>query len=237
MRQRLLNKARERGEDFQLILTWYAIERLLYRISQSDHAESFVLKGAMLFTLWDGPTHRPTRDLDLLAFGDPLVARMEDLFRELCQSSFDDGLEFDIDSINGEEIRETNEYDGVRISVGVQLGIANTRMKDFYDLWILSRRFEFDGPRLAEAIAATFERRRTPIPEKLPLALTSEFSQDPAKQIQWRAFLNRGSVTEQAELQEVVTTIASFLVAPAQAARSNQTFSSRWPAAGPWNNR
>lgn len=83
VRQRLLNRAKERGEDFQLVLTWYGIERLLYRLSESPHAGAFILKGAMLFSLWSGEAHRPTRDLDLLGSGDAQVSRMEAVLREV----------------------------------------------------------------------------------------------------------------------------------------------------------
>jgi hypothetical protein len=115
VRQRLLNRAKERGDDFQLVLTWYGIERLLYRFSASPHADAFILKGAMLFSLWSGEAHRPTRDLDLLGFGDARVSRMEEVMREVCQVPCEDGLEFDPASVRGEEIRSPDEYDGVRI--------------------------------------------------------------------------------------------------------------------------
>ena len=290
VRQRLLNRAKERGDDFQLVLTWYGIERLLYRLSASPHADAFILKGAMLFSLWSGEAHRPTRDLDLLGSGDARVSRMEEVMRELCQVPCDDGLEFDPVSVRGEEIRSPDEYDGVRIKlVGrlagarvplqvdigigdavvpppetidypslldlppprlrayprevvvaeklqalVQLGMANTRMKDFYDLWMLARQFDFEGERLGQAIAATFERRRTPIPAEAPLALTSEFHGNAAKQTQWRAFLRRGSVTEAAELATAVELIAAFVMPPAAAARAGDAFASRWQKGGPW---
>jgi hypothetical protein len=116
----------------------------------------------------------------------------------------------------------------------VQLGMANTRMKDFYDLWTIARQFDFEGERLAQAIAATFERRRTPIPAEAPLALTSEFHADAAKQTQWRAFLRRGSVTETAELETVVELIAAFVMPSAAAARAGDAFASRWRKGGPW---
>lgn len=107
-------------------------------------------------------------------------------------------------------------------------------MKDFYDLWQLGRKFEFDGERMARAIAATFERRRTPIPEDPPLALTTDFHGDAAKQTQWRAFLRRGAVTEVAELRSVVDLIRSFLMPPAAAAGGGKGFASHWPRGGPW---
>jgi hypothetical protein len=116
----------------------------------------------------------------------------------------------------------------------VALGIANTRMKDFHDLWMLACRFDFEGERLAQAIGATFERRRTAIPAEPPLALTPEFHGDAAKLTQWKAFLRRGSVAEAAELAPVVELIRSFVMPPAAAARAGRAFAERWPSGGPW---
>lgn len=73
IRQRLLNIAREQKIEFQLILTRFAFERFLYRLSQSKYANDFVLKGAMLFQVWGGSLHRPTRDLDLLSYGNLIL--------------------------------------------------------------------------------------------------------------------------------------------------------------------
>ena len=129
VRQRLLNRAKERGDDFQLVLTWYGIERLLYRLSASPHADAFILKGAMLFSLWSGEAHRPTRDLDLLGSGDARVSRMEEVMRELCQVPCDDGLEFDPVSVRGEEIRSPDEYDGVRIKLVGRLAGARVPLQ------------------------------------------------------------------------------------------------------------
>jgi predicted nucleotidyltransferase component of viral defense system len=86
VRARLLRLARERGEDFQLVLTRYANERFLYRLATSDHASKFVLKGAALFTLWTGEPHRATRDVDFLGFGDPSVEQIRSVFSEVMTS-------------------------------------------------------------------------------------------------------------------------------------------------------
>ena len=75
VRQRLRNTARRRKEDFQYVLTQYGLERFLYRLSQSPHAEAFVLKGALLFQLWTDEVHRATRDMDLLGQGSPSAER------------------------------------------------------------------------------------------------------------------------------------------------------------------
>jgi predicted nucleotidyltransferase component of viral defense system len=97
VRARLLALAREQGEDFQLLLTRYANERLLFRLSASGHAQQFVLKGAALFALWTGKPHRATRDLDLLGFGAPGVAHVREVFTKvLAHDVVDDGVQFDL---------------------------------------------------------------------------------------------------------------------------------------------
>ena len=90
VRDRLLALARERGEDFQWLLTQYGLERLLYRLSQSNYRERFILKGAMLFILWGDQPHRPTRDVDFLGFGDSSEPGLQKVFRELCNLPVDD---------------------------------------------------------------------------------------------------------------------------------------------------
>ena len=218
IRQKLLNLATRRGEDFGLVLTRYGPERLLYRLSQSRHCDQFVLKGAMLFQIWSNTPHRPTRDLDLLGHGDPSPENCITVFRELCALAVpDDGLQFPIETVTAEKIKEEQEYEGVRVrlvarmanvriplqvDIGfgdaltvrpgvlayptllpmpapqiqaylmetviaekleamVHLGMLNSRMKDFFDVWFLARTFSFDGAALADAIRATFERRGT----------------------------------------------------------------------------
>jgi predicted nucleotidyltransferase component of viral defense system len=125
VRQRLANLSQQRGEEFQFILSEYAIERLLYRISRSKHGERFVLKGAKLFNLWAAQPHRATWDLDLLSKGEDSVEQMRQTFREICETPVeDDGLIFDSASIQGEEIRAAEEYQGVRLKMIARLGRA-----------------------------------------------------------------------------------------------------------------
>lgn len=292
VRQRLLNRAHDRGEDFQLTLVHYALERLLYRLSRSRHRGRFVLKGALLFTVWGGAPYRSTRDLDLLGHGDNRVSTVVTVFRDICQTAVkDDGLVFMMDSIHGEEIRGDQEYEGVRLSfearlaearipiqvdIGfgdtvipqpepldypamldfpapkvlgypreavvaekyqamVQLGIANSRMKDFYDIWFLSQNFPFDGQRFAIAIRSTFDGRRTPLPGIPPLALTVEFFVDRAKQAQWTAFLKRSGLGAAGlSLPDVCMALERFLMPPPAALISAQSFNHHWTAKGPW---
>ena len=117
VRQRLLNLARERKEDFNLVLTKYALERLLYRISQSPHRHLFVLKGALLFELWTRERYRPTRDADFLSSGDGDPVRFAEIFKEICATSVaDDGLIFDPETVTAERIKENADYEGVRVN-------------------------------------------------------------------------------------------------------------------------
>ena len=291
VRARLLHLARERGDDFQLLLTRYANERLLYRLTRSRHHGSFILKGATLFTLWTGHPHRATRDVDLLGVGDPSQDRLRNIFAEVIALDVgDDGVVFDAGSLAVGPIREDQEYGGVRVEVFarvtaarvrlqvdvgfgdaitpepvqmelpvlldfptphllvypretvvaekldaiVQLGTTNSRMKDFYDLAVLARRFEFDGTLLVRAIRATFERRKTPLPMALPIGLTSEFAADPSKTTQWTAFVRKTGVRDASDLPATITAIVAFAAAPLTAAARESPFACHRPPGGPW---
>uniref|UniRef100_E6VPS6 Nucleotidyl transferase AbiEii/AbiGii toxin family protein n=1 Tax=Rhodopseudomonas palustris (strain DX-1) TaxID=652103 RepID=E6VPS6_RHOPX len=275
VRARLLNLSKAKGQSFDLVLTRFALERLLFRLSQSPHADRFVLKGAMLMMSWFDDPHRGTRDLDLLGFGDPSEAAMLATFRDILAQDAEDGVVFDPDTLRVDRIREELDYGGLRLraiaSVGgarinltidigfgdalepgaevvdypamldlpaprlrayaretviaekfqamVALGQANSRMKDFYDIWILSRSFSFDDDRLAKAIAATFDRRKTAIPTERPDALTPAFAADEQKQKQWRAFVEDVAV-DPGPLALVIEELTGFLMP--QASRANE---------------
>ncbi len=119
---RLLQRARARGEDYQLTLQRYAVERLLFRLSKSSDRGRFILKGAMLYIVWGEEIYRPTRDLDLLGYGPDAAEPMAAAFRSLCAiPGPDDGLVFDPDSVRAEEIRESAEYGGVRVGLEAHL--------------------------------------------------------------------------------------------------------------------
>ncbi|MDH3815635.1 MAG: nucleotidyl transferase AbiEii/AbiGii toxin family protein [Acidobacteriota bacterium] len=122
---RLKNRARDTGEELQALLTRFALERFLFRLSVSKHRESFVLKGAFLFLAWGESVERPTRDLDLLADGAPDIERLEQIFRELCELEVEsDGVVFVADTVRGRMIREQAAYDGIRINLDARLGKA-----------------------------------------------------------------------------------------------------------------
>ena len=130
VRQRLLNPRNATREDYNALLTQYAIERFLYRLSKSDLAERFVLKGAMLFRVWSGSPHRPTKDLDLLGYGEASPTAVADAVRQVIATSVaDDGLMFDPDSVLATEIREAQEYGGIRVKLVARLGNARIPMQ------------------------------------------------------------------------------------------------------------
>lgn len=248
VRARLKQRADAAGQDFNLTLTHYGLERLLYRLSVSDHANSFLLKGALLFSLWYDVPHRPTRDADLLSYGADDIDSVVAIFQAIAGTPVDDGIVFDLQSVKGSEIRKQEGYGGVRVDMrallegacialqidvgfgdavtpGPQsvsypvllaefaapqlraypkytvvaeklhaicvLGMANTRMKDYFDLWVLLQDTEPQDVELRRAVVATFARRGTALPDGAPVGLRHEFSEDAAKQMQWQAFLKK----------------------------------------------
>jgi hypothetical protein len=295
VRDRLLRRARERGEDFNFLLNRFAVERFLYRLSLSPQRDLFALKGASLFAVWAARPYRATRDIDLEGFGpnDPDTVRA--IMRDVCIVAVnDDGLTLIPDAATAATIRDEEQYSGVRIHIParvgnahtdvqidvgfgdaitppaaevayptllpfppprlraypretviaekweamVSLGIGNSRMKDFFDTWMLARDFTFDGATLAAAIDATFARRSTTLPAGPPTALTTAFSEDPAKQRQWQAFLRRGGVVGAPNtLAETVAALGPFLLPPTRALVAVRPFTDDWPAGGPWSER
>ncbi len=295
VRQRLYNLAKEKDEDFNFVLGRFVAERMLFRLSVSEHASNFVLKGALLFLLWSDRPYRPTRDVDLLGYGESSVGTLENIFRDVCRVPVvEDGLVFDAISVQGAGIREDHEYDGVRITLTahlgnariplqidigfgdaitpgveavefplllntpalpaaklkaypretviaekleamVSLGMANSRMKDFYDLFTLAQNFPFDGAILVRAVQNTFERRATPLPDDAPIALTVEFSTDAAKTVQWRNFLKRVSIQAAGpDLAAVIDHLSRFLLPVLAAATSRDEFHKSWVAGKSW---
>lgn len=295
VRARLTSRAKVRNEAVQLVLLRYAIERLLYRLSRSEYADRFVLKGAMLFNLWADAPYRATGDLDLLGYGDSAADRLVEIFQAICATDVEpDGVEFLADTVRAEQARENDEYRGARVtleagiagarlSVQVDIGFGDvivpeaqdieypallefpaprlraypretvvaekfqamvrfaaltSRMKDFYDLWAIATIFDFQGPVLAEAIRATFERRQTTLPLATPAALAPEFAEHPTKQAQWQGLLRRTAIAMAPEpLPVVLTKVREFVMPPTAAAAKGVPFEETWPPGGPWTVR
>ena len=126
---RLLNLAKQRGDDYSLLLNRFALERLLARVSTSLHADRFLLKGALLFALWYDTPHRPTRDADLLGFGPDDEANLIATFREVAAMELGDGILFDPESVKADAIREDNTYGGTRIALVARIGSARCALQ------------------------------------------------------------------------------------------------------------
>ncbi len=127
VRARLLNVAKAQGVDFNQVLVRFALERILYRLTQSQHADRFLLKGALLFTLWYDMPHRATRDADLLGFGASDLASIAETFRDIAAVAVDDGIAFDPASVTVEEIRKEAGYGGVRVIIAGELTKARCK--------------------------------------------------------------------------------------------------------------
>lgn len=127
VRQRLLNVAKAQGVDFNQVLVRFALERILYRLAQSKHADRFLLKGALLFTLWYDMPHRATRDADLLGFGASDLESVAQAFREIAAVAVADGIVFDPASVTAEEIRKEAGYGGVRVTIAGELAKARCK--------------------------------------------------------------------------------------------------------------
>jgi len=267
VRQRLLNHARAGGRPFNEVLQYFCLERFLYRMGRSPYRDRLVLKGALMFTVWQSLVTRSTRDIDLLGHIDNTVEQVMSTIRAICQEPApEDGLRFDADSIVGERIIEAADYAGVRVrftaylgraripmqidvgfgdpvvpgpslvslpailnlprpevqgysresaiaekfQVMVYLGEINSRMKDFYDIWLLATGFSFDGLLPAQAIRETFDWRRT-------------------------TFVDRHRLQDAPDtLHEAVQTLAAFLLPIARALSDGQPFARRWSPGGPW---
>ena len=269
IRARLKQRADATRQDFNLTLTHYGLERLLYRLSISQYADRYLLKGALLFSLWYDQPHRPTRDVDLLGYGPDDVETAVATFREISQIAVDDGIVFDPASVAGSVIRKEAGYGGVRVDLRATLdgarialqvdigfgdvvtpapepihypvllddlpaprlraypkytvvaeklhaicllGMTNSRMKDYFDLWVLLTEEDLAPDELRRAVEATFARRRLAMPADLPIGLSGPFAQDPIKQRQWAAFFKKNGLAPR-ELAEVVARLRDVFLA------------------------
>jgi len=266
VRQKLLNLARDNERDFQALLIAFGLERLIYRLSISDHRDQFVLKGGMLVTLWTLDPGRFTLDADFLSFGESDEDSLKKRFAQILALDGNDGLDFATAKITAKPIRENQVYGGVRlrttallgktqipitIDIGfgdiltspeyeieygslldlpsanirayspatviaekfqaiVALGIVNGRMKDYYDIWAIPKAVDIPMEELTNAIRSTFKQRKTEIPQERPSGLSLEFSTDPAKATQWKAYAESTNL-ENVTLEQVSNEIWSYL--------------------------
>lgn len=289
--QKLLNLAKERQRPFNELLQLYGIERFLYRLSQSQHRNRFVLKGGLALLVWNTLLTRPTRDIDLLGKIHNDLDLVREIIAQICtQKVEDDGIVFDESTITTQRIVEDADYHGVRtlftgflgnaripmqIDMGfddvitpapvqivypglltnptasllaynpetsiaekleamISIGQLNSRMKDFFDIWILARTRDFEGKNLADAIRKTFERRKTTI-TSAPACFS--LPPDKAKESQWKAFIRSSQLTNApVDFAEIISCLRDFLQPVLSAIENRQDFSGIWKSSGPWIN-
>lgn len=292
IKARLKNKAQETNRPFAEVMQYYGMERFLYRFSKSKYADKFILKGALLFAVWQIPDRRTTLDIDFLARFDNEVTTIEKVMKDVCETSVDpDGLNFDPQTVKGMKIKEDADYEGVRvkftgfldraeipmqIDVGfgdivypktkvidypvildfpkphlngypqesvisekfeamIKLGLLNSRMKDFYDIWLIMRQFEFKGANIASAIKKTFSNRKTEIPNKKPLFADEIYDEKSDRQTLWSAFLKKGDIQHAPEtLSATAKEIENFLIEPIMALNENGNCDKTWKSPRGW---
>jgi len=292
VRGQLQNLAKQNDRPFQELLQYFAMERFLYRLSKSDHSSRFVLKGALMFRVWNAAQSRATRDIDFLAHADNDVESISQMFKTVCdQDVIPDGVTFHAETLQGIAIKEDADYSGVRVTfqatiqnarlpmqidVGfgdvvnptptiieypslldfeparlagypaetviaekfetmIKLGQLNSRMKDFYDILILSRQFEFDGPTLATAIRATFRNRGTTVRTDASF-FSAELPWDKSKQLQWTAFVRKSRIEGALPtFPDVVSELVRFLLPVAQSIEGDSQVATTWRPDRGWH--
>jgi len=281
--QRLLNKARQSGRAFNELLQYYAIERLLYRLSISEYSELFTLKGALMFNAWGLTNLRSTRDIDLLGHTQNTVDAVLKIFQDLSKLEAEpDGLEFDPVHIQSERIKEDADYEGIRITMTARLGktrltiqidigfadvitpaperldyptildfpaphlygyppetviaekfqamtvlgMANSRMKDFYDIWMLITNFEFDGMVIQTAIERTFQNRSTELPTEKHIIFSEEFADN--KRDQWSAFSRKLRDKNTIVMDQIIAVMRGFFFPVLHASQQGTVLKKKW---------
>jgi predicted nucleotidyltransferase component of viral defense system len=290
---RLRNKAREFGRPFDWMLQYYANERFLYRISQSEHCRKFVLKGGLIFNSWNVPLRRHTKDIDFRALTSSDLESVAQIIKDICKQPVQaDAIEYLPETIEIASILEETENPGVRIRLWARIGETTkvrmqidlgfsdeitppaniityptildmpapklfgypketvvaeklhaiiyrgsmtSRLKDFYDLWFISERFDFEGALLQEAIINTFENRATLVPNQLPEVFADSYAE--AKNQQWKAFLNtfNSGESEIQDFSKVLSKLREFLLLVVKAAADGERFDYYWKAGRHWS--
>lgn len=290
---RLKNEAEQQGRPFAEILQYYAMERFLFRLSKTKYAAKFILKGGLLFYVWNIPLRRPTKDIDFRGYVVNSRESLLRIFREVVIESVpDDGIIFDSESISVAETQIDADYQGIcakligrlgnsKVPVQIDIGFSdeaaskaeymdypnllpdinrtrlkvypkelvisekfhalirhaelNSRMKDYYDIWLLSETFTFDNPSLQKGIETTFKKRETDISVERPAALTVEFAS--TNRVRWGNFLKKMDL-ENSDIDDfvnVVEKIWSFIEQPLHASTSKTKSNDHWIPGKGWN--
>ena len=290
VRQRLLNISRKDKRPFNELLQYYAMERFLYRLSQSDYADSFILKGALALQVRKVEKFRPTMDIDISQKRNDETSEIIKQIKDILSTKVEeDGLVFDLQSIRIEDIKRDTPYKGMRfLFIGtldsaninmqidisfrdvifpeptekmvfpcilkfpaprlwcyslesivaekfeavLQLGEWNSRMKDFYDLWMLSRQYDFYGDQLSKAIELTFKNRDTSLKQEIT-AFKKGFIKK--KENEWKFFIKTLNQQDSLSFSDVIEFLKLFLLPIVKALTLKKPMPKYWKASGPWN--
>ena len=284
VKARLKNLAANDGSTMQDKLVAYALERSIYRLSISEYAELFTLKGGIfLYALFDRRFTRVTMDIDLLAQSISNDAKkIKSVFENIFSIECDDALRYDLDSLEVRNITEFKEYHGVNLSINAyldrtripvsidigfgdviypervemdfpvlldmeephifaysiysviaekfeaftSLGLANSRYKDFYDIYMLVKKFDLSGTELRKAIQETFRHRGTDFDDIV--AFDGEFANDTVRQNRWKAFVRKKKAIENVEFEEVLSLVKKVLQPVTEAIKAEADFERKW---------
>ncbi len=290
VRQRLLNISRRDKRPFNEIMQYYAMERFLYRLSQSDYVDSFILKGALALQVRKVKKFRPTMDIDISQKRNSETSEIIKQIKNILSIKVEeDGLVFDSQSIHLEDIKKGVPYKGIRVlfqgaldsarinmqidisfhdvifpepikkmvfscildfpapklwcyslesivaekfEALIKLGDWNSRMKDFYDLWILSREYNFVGYRLSKAIELTFKNRDTSLKQEI-IAFKPGFIQK--KEKEWRVFIKTLRTEDSLSFSDVIESLKLFLLPIVKSLTTKKLLPKYWKAPGPWD--
>lgn len=284
IKDRLKKQAIEEKKTMQDKIIMYGLERTIYRLSISEYAERFTLKGGIfLYALFNGDYTRATTDIDLLAqciSND--VEEMKKVFKEIFSIKCDDALRFDLNTLDVIYITEFKEYHGVKVSIlgyldktkvpisidigfgdivypermkmdfpvlldmdipkvyaysinsvvaekfeaFVSLGLANSRYKDFYDIYVLADRYNFDGTELMNAIKETFNHRSTSLEEIV--AFEDGFTDDETRLMRWNSFVKKKKALVKIGFVETVHLLKILLFPIVEAIKKNELFERTW---------
>lgn len=289
---RLRNQSNEMNRPFAEVLQYFAMERFLHRLSKTRYADKFILKGGLLFYVWNISLRRPTRDIDFRGYVSGNSQMLLKIIGEVIGvSAPEDGLAFDMQSITVEETQIDADYQGIRVKLTARLertripvqidigfsdeltskaeaieypnilpdletipmkgypkeavvaekfhamiqhGDLNSRMKDYYDLWLMSETFEFESKSLQKAIETTFKNRDTGLPVERPVSLSVEFAS--ANNTRWNNFLEKMNIptTESADFAYIIESVWTFIEHPLQASISQKPSSRKWTPQKDW---
>ena len=284
VKDRLKKQAIEEKKTMQDKIVMYGLERTIYRLSISEYAERFTLKGGIfLYALFNGDYTRATTDIDLLAqciSND--IEEMKKVFKEIFSIKCDDALRFDLNTLDLIYITEFKEYHGVKVSIlghldktkvpisidigfgdivypermkmdfpvlldmdipkvyaysinsvvaekfeaFVSLGLANSRYKDFYDIYVLSDRYNFDGKELTNAIKETFNHRGTSFNDIV--AFEDGFADDETRLMRWNSFVKKKKALIKLDFEETVQLLKILLFPIVDAIKKNELFERTW---------